>query len=144
MLRTPLCSLAPAAALILQTAALAAQQPTGQRPPAPHPQAPERQLKQLAPGVLTSALPLFATDSIPGFRVEVRDLVMGPNQTAERVPLDGFVLMELRSGTADVTINGRTTRRETESQWVVPRGARVSIKNVAEVTVIRATILTPR
>lgn len=131
-----------APALLVYGAALGAQQPTAQQ--AQRPQVPERTLRQLAPGILASTTPLFTTDSLPGYHVETIDLVMGPNQTAERVPLEGFVLMELRSGAADVTIDGRTTRREAESLWIVRRGARVSIKNAAEVTVIRATTLAPR
>ena len=126
--------------LLLAAAALCAQQPQQQQPPP----APQRELKQLAPGILASAQPLFATDSLPGYRLEVRDLVLGPNQTADRVPLEGFVLMELRSGIAEVSINGRAARREAGSQWLVPRGARVAIKNLAEATVIRATVLVPR
>jgi len=124
-----------AVALLFRTGALGAQQPTATS---------ERTLRQLAPGVLASTTPLFATDSLPGYHVETIDLVLGPNQTAERVPLAGFVLMELRSGAAEVTIDGRTTHREAESQWIVRRGARLAIKNAAEVTVIRATTLTPR
>ncbi len=146
MTRLPRRTLVLAAALLFRVGALGAQQPTAQpaqRPQAPPPP-PERTLRQLAPGILASTTPLFATDSLPGYHVETIDLVMGPNQTAERVPLAGFVLMELRSGAADVTIDGRTTHREAESQWIVRRGARVTIKNAAEVTVIRATTLTPR
>jgi len=148
MTRLPRRTLVLAAALLFRAGALGAQQPTAQpaqRPQVPPPPPPpERTLRQLAPGILASVTPLFTTDSLPGYHVETIDLVMGPNQTAERVPLTGFVLMELRSGAADVTIDGRTTRRETESHWIVRRGARVTIKNAAEVTVIRATTLTPR
>lgn len=115
---------------------------SAQKPPAQQP-APDRTLRQLAPGVLVSAAPLLR-DSLPGYRVEAVDLVLGPNQNAERVPLDGFALMELRSGSAEVTINGQMTRREPDMQWLVPRGATLAIKNLAEVTVIRATILRPR
>ena len=111
--------------------------------PAPQPPAAPT-LVQLAPGVMWSAIPLFTTDSIPGQHVEVRDLVLGPNQNAARVPLTGSVVMELRSGIAETTINGQTTRREAGAIWFVPRGASLSIRNVDEVTVIRATLINPR
>jgi len=101
-------------------------------------------LVQLAPGIMWSATPLLVTDSIPGQHVEVRDLVLGPNQSAARVPLTGFVLMELRSGIAEVTTNGQTTRREAGAIWLVPSGAGLAIRNLAEVTVIRSTLISPR
>src|SRR6266567_3811792 len=103
-----------AAFLFRLSAPLAAQQPTqSQQPP---------RYKQLAPGILASE-PVFATDSLPRYHVEIRDLVLGPKQTAPTVPLEGFVLMELRSGTLQVTINGTATRREAGASWLVPRGA---------------------
>ena len=107
-------------------------------------QAPTVEYRQLAPGVLASATPLFTSDSLPGYTLEVIDLVLGPNQNAERVPLEGFALLELRAGVAQVTINGTATRREAGAHWFVPRGAQFAIRNLAEVTMIRATVFRPR
>ena len=111
--------------LFLLSAPLAAQQqPTqSQQPP---------RYKQLAPGILASE-PVFVTDSPPRHHVEIRDLALGPKQTAPRVPLEGFALMELRSGTLEVTINATATRREAGASWLVPRGARLAIKTRGEV-----------
>jgi hypothetical protein len=99
---------------------------------------------QLAPGVLATEEAVFATDSIPGYQVRVRDLVIGPNQKADAVPLQGHALMELRSGEAEVAINGVSTRRQTGDLWLVPRGARFAIRSLAEATIIRTTMLEPR
>jgi hypothetical protein len=52
--------------------------------------------------------------------------------------------MELRSGIAEVTTNGQTTRREAGAIWLVPSGAGLAIRNLAEVTVIRSTLISPR
>ena len=113
----------------------AQQQEAGHKP---------REVKQLAPGVLASAEPLFTTDSLPRYRVVVRDLMLGPKLEAPKVPLEGFTLMELRAGAVEVSVNGKVTRYETDSYWLVPNGARVAIRNVGELSVIRAVTLIPR
>ncbi len=102
------------------------------------------QYKQLADGVLSNSQPVFATDSLPGYRIEVRALVLGPNKSAPHVPLDGYAIMELRSGVIEVTTNGQLARRETSASWFVPKGARLAIRNLSELAVIRATVFTPR
>jgi hypothetical protein len=120
-------------------AALSCQQPgpdtTRQTPPKPE------VYRQLAEGVMASSEPVFATDSLPNYRVQILNLVVGPNKSAPRVPLDGAALMELRSGTLEVTINGRTTRREIGATWFVPAGAKVALRNLSEVAIIRTTVL---
>lgn len=121
--------------LFLLSAPLAAQQPT-QAPQAPR-------YKQLAPGILASE-PVFMTDSLPRYHVEIRDLVLGPKQVAATVPLAGFTFMELRSGTLEVTVNGTATRREAGAAWLVPRGARLALTNLGEVAVIRSAVFVPR
>ncbi len=111
-----------------------------QQAPPPRP----RELKQLAPGILGSAAPLFMTDSVPRYHIEIRDLMLGPKQNAPDVPLTGFTVMELRSGAVEVSVNGKVTRQEGGGYWLVPTGARVAIRNLAEVSFIRTVTLTPR
>jgi hypothetical protein len=101
------------------------------------------QFKQLAPGILVGAQGIFTTDSLPGYHVQVQDLVMGPKQEAPQIPLEGFAFMELRSGTVEVTIDGKSTRQEAGAWWFVRRGARVAIRNLEEVATIRAIVFTP-
>jgi hypothetical protein len=105
---------------------------------------PPSQYKQLAPGILASSEPLFATDSLPHYRTEVRDFVIGPNQAAPHVPLEGFALMELRSGVIEASINDKPTRHEAGSSWFVPRGARLALRNLSEAAVIHTTVFVPR
>jgi hypothetical protein len=117
------------------------QPPPGQaKPPGP----PAETYKQLAEGVMVSSEPVFTTDSLPQYRIQVQNLVLGPNKSAPRVPVEGFALMELRSGTLEVTINGKSTRQETGSSWFVPQGARLALRNLSEVAVIRATVFVRR
>jgi hypothetical protein len=105
---------------------------------------PAAQYAQLAQGILMSGTPIFATDSIPHYRVEVRDLIVGPKQSAPEVPLKGFALMELRSGIVETTIDGKAERREAGSYWLVPPRSRLAIRNIGEVAIVRVVLLTPR
>jgi hypothetical protein len=116
-------------------------QAAAQQPP---PRAPGQQYTQLAPGVLTSSTPVFTTDSVPRYRVEVRDFVVGPNKTVPRLPTEGYTLLELRAGTIETTAAGKTVRRETGSIWLAPPKSQLAIRNVGEVAIIRATVLIPR
>lgn len=136
----------------LLMAAIAVTVGRAQTPPAQRPQpplgvapAPEaRQWKPLAEGILQGAAPLFATDSIPGFHVEARDLILGPRKEAPVVPLKGYTIMELLSGEADVTIGERTTHQRAGTFWFVPRGKALAIRSTGETAVLRAITLTPK
>jgi hypothetical protein len=136
--RTVLACLALSAAA---PAALSCQQ-TAPDTTRPAPQKPET-YRQLAEGVMASSEPVFATDSLAHYRVRVLNLVLGPNQNAPRVPLEGAAIMELRSGTVAVSINGKTTRQEVGATWFVPDGAKLALKNLSEVVIIRTTVLAP-
>jgi hypothetical protein len=100
--------------------------------------------RQLAEGVLVSSEPVFTTDSLPHYRIQVQNLVLGPNQNAPQVHLEGFALMELRSGTLEMTIDGKSARQETGTSWFVHQGARLALRNVSEVAIIRTTTFVPR
>ena len=95
----------------------------------------------LAPGVASATR--FATDSLPGYHVEVRDLLLGPIETAPDVPLDGFALMELSTGEIEISIDERKERREAGDLWFVRRGARIAIRNLGEIATIHTTVLRP-
>jgi hypothetical protein len=137
-----------ASAVVLLLASGIHVRAAGQTPPAPT-QPPRASAAEtftvLAPGVLWSATPVFASDAMPGQHVEVRNLIFGPNQNAPWVPVTtGFVLMELRAGVVEVTIDGQTSRKEGTNTWLVPRGAQLAIRNLTEITVIRTTLFLPR
>ena len=116
-------------------------QAVAQQPPSA---TPGQQYTQVAQGVLTSSTPLFTTDSVPRYRVEVRDFVVGPEKAVPRLPTEGYTLLELRAGTIETTSEGKAVRRETGSVWLVPPKSAVAIRNVGEVAILRATVLIPR
>lgn len=116
-------------------------QAVAQRPP---PGNQVRQYTQVAEGVLTSSTPLFVTDSIPRYHVEVRDFIIGPNKSAPRVPIEGFAVFELRAGMIETTTGGKAVRRETGDIWLVPARTPLAVRNLGEVAILRATVLVPR
>lgn len=127
-------SLLALSALQVSTAPTLAQQQA--QPPG------RRQFTPYAEGILSAQV--FATDSVPGYRTVVLDLLMGPNMEAPDVPIRAFALMELRSGRIETTLNDVTEVREVDDVWIVPAGARLSIRNLSEVAVIRTMTLDPR
>jgi len=86
----------------------------------------------------------FTTDSLRGYHTEVRDLVFGPHSEASELPLDGDALMELRTGTIEVTLRGDKKERKAGEYWLVKRGARLAIRNVGELAVIRTILFRTR
>src|SRR5690242_5604080 len=72
-------------AAVVPTRLLAQQQDTSRSP-----------YTLYAPGVLSATY--FASDSLLGYRMEVRDLLLGPRGEAPNVPVPGFALMEVRAG----------------------------------------------
>jgi hypothetical protein len=97
---------------------------------------------QLAAGILTTTH--FVTDSVRGYHIETRDLVVGAHQTSPAVPIDGFEVMELRSGSVEVAIAGRSARYRAGDYWFVRPEQRVAIRNLGELAVIHTLVLVPR
>jgi hypothetical protein len=61
----------------------------------------------------------FAAPALPGFRVEVRDLIVAPVEKPSPVPLSGGGLVEFRTG-AGLALLG-------EKEWEIKAGAFVSV-----------------
>ena len=78
----------------------------------------------------------FVTDiKFPGgptFEVKVYDWVIGPRQELPSFPLEGFATIEVKAGEVITVIDGVTTTRHEGEHWVVPEGARLSIRPNAE------------
>jgi hypothetical protein len=74
----------------------------------------------------------FATDiefpGGPAFRVKVYDWVIGPRQELSSFPLEGFATIEVKAGEVVTMIDGATVVRHEGEHWVVPEGARLSIR----------------
>ena len=90
---------------------------------------------QLAQGLFTRTM--YAAASGTGYRVEVRDLLVGPGQRTEEVSLPGAAVLEFRSGNGAITAGGKRQEFAARSTFVLSEGQAFVIENSAE---IRATI----
>ena len=90
-------------------------------------QQPENPYKQLAPGLLTRTL--FIAPSGSGFRVEIRDFLVGPRQRTSDVSLPGPAILEVRSGSGFVTVAGYSQKVQIGSTFALPEGAAFAIDN---------------
>lgn len=74
----------------------------------------------------------FTTDiAFPGgphLEVKVYDWLIGPRQELQDFPLEGLATIEVKAGEVEVTVNGVTRVREEGEHFVVPPGAKLSLK----------------
>lgn len=56
------------------------------------------------------------------------DWVIGPRQEFTNFPLEGFATIEVKAGEAETTVDGVTAVRHEGEYWVVPEGAKLSIR----------------
>ncbi len=88
---------------------------------------PRQPYSQLNPGIMTRTLFEVATSN--GYRVEVRDVLVGPRQRTERVSLPGAAVFEIRSGGGILTVNGKRQELSPGSTLSLSEGQAFSIEN---------------
>jgi len=88
---------------------------------------PRNPYAQLAPGIATRTL--FETSSDRGYRVEVRDLLVGPGKRTENVSLPGAAVFDIRSGIGVITIGGRPQNLTVGSTFTVADRETFTIEN---------------
>jgi len=64
----------------------------------------------------------------PSFQVKIYDWVMGPRQEFPEFPLEGLATIEVKAGEVETTINGLTAVYHEGQYFVVPAGARLTMK----------------
>jgi hypothetical protein len=73
----------------------------------------------------------FTTDVVfpggPGFQVKVYAWVIGPRGEVPSFPLEGFAIIEVKSGEIETTINGVTTTRRAGEHFAVPEGGQLGL-----------------
>ena len=77
------------------------------------------------------------SDLLRGYHMVVQDLTFGPRATAD-IPVAGTVIMELRGGHIDVTLDGKPLQVQSGDFWVVEPNAHLTVHNRDELAVIRA------
>ncbi len=91
---------------------------------------PQNPYDQLAPGLLTRTL--YRVASGTGYRVEVRDLLVGPGQQTSEVSLPGAGVFELRSGSGVITADGKRQEVRVGSAFALSEGQAFAISNRGE------------
>jgi len=91
---------------------------------------PENPYTQVAKGLLTRTV--YQAASGTGYRVEVRDLLVGPGQSSPEVSLPGAAVFEVRSGNAIVTSAGKPLEVRAGSAFALSEGASFAIENRAD------------
>lgn len=87
---------------------------------------PANPFTSITPGLF--ARTVYSADSGAGYRVEVRDLLVGPGQKASG-SLPGAAVLEIRSGAGTMTVAGRTQELRTGSTLSLPDGQAFAIQN---------------
>ena len=64
----------------------------------------------------------------PNLQVKVYDWLIGPRQEVQDFPLEGLATIEVKAGEVEVTVNGVTSVREEGEHFVVPPGAKMSLR----------------
>lgn len=143
----------PAAILATAAIQLGCQAVTGTRgdgtAPLPKPPAgelmpsdyqPEQPYVAQAQGLLMRTV--FSADSGAGYRVEVRDLLVGPRQRTARGSLPGAAVLEVRSGAGAVNAGGRPLSVRVGTTFALAEGETISVVNDGEMPIaIRAYVL---
>jgi hypothetical protein len=75
-------------------------------------------------------------------RLEVRNLILGRSRASD-VPTPTDILMELRGGAVNTTINGQAQEHIQGDFWTVEKGSKLTIENQGQVAIIRAVYVYP-
>ncbi len=104
---------------------------------------PQNPYLQVVPGLLSRAL--FAADEADGMRVEVRDLLVGPNQTSASTILPGTATCEVRSGSGVLSLGEKRQQFHIGETFVIPDGQNFTIANESEIPIgIRVHLISAR
>lgn len=93
-------------------------------------QQPKNPYTTLAAGIMTRTL--FESSSGRGYRVEVRDLLVGPGQRAENVSLPGAAVFEIRSGNGVLTVAASARELKLGSTFALAEGQSFTVENKSD------------
>ena len=94
---------------------------------------PKNPYVQLAPGILTRTL--FEASSGKGYRVEVRDLLIGPRMRSATVSLPGAAVIEVQEGGGTIVIADRPQEFNPGATFSVPENATFAIENKSDIAI---------
>jgi len=85
---------------------------------------------EVSKGLLTRTV--FETDAPGDVHIEVRDLLVGPGQTAASVSLPGAAVFEVRLGSGNVVVDGKIREIQTGSTMALSEGESFVVENKGE------------
>jgi hypothetical protein len=94
---------------------------------------PQNPYSQLGSGIMTRTL--YETAAMNGLRVEVRDLLVGPQQRTGRVTLPGSAVCEVRSGSGVLTAGGKGREFQVGAAFLLSDSESFAIENTSEIPV---------
>jgi hypothetical protein len=101
---------------------------------------PEIPYSEEIPGCLTRTV--YEADSGEGYRILIRDLLVGPGKSAAGISLPGAAVLEVRSGSGSLVLGGETVKLATGSTVEVAAGQPIDLENASQIALtIRAFIL---
>ena len=104
---------------------------------------PQNPYTQLVSGLLSRTL--FSNPDADGTRVEVRDLLVGPNQKTASATLPGTAVCEVRSGDGVLTMGNKRQQFRMGEAFVIPEGENFTIANESEIPIgIRVHLISAR
>ena len=77
-------------------------------------------------------------------RVTIHQWSIPPKQKVDALAEHGFLLVSVRAGKVNVTINGKTEQHRTEDMWTVPENAKMSVEAPGEAAILEVVSFTVR
>jgi len=101
---------------------------------------PAKPYSQSSPNLFARVV--FEADGPPGYRVEVRDLMIPPKKKAADVKLPGAAFLEVRYGAALLTLDGRQQQLAMGNTLAISQGQAFTVESTSnESLTIRAQIV---
>ncbi len=101
---------------------------------------PANPYAQTAPGLLSRKV--FDAPGPTGMHIEVQDLLVGPTQRAENIKLVGTLVLDVRSGSGVVIIDGQRQQLKPGSTFTIPDGKSFTVENTTnEAIQLRAYVV---
>ena len=77
-------------------------------------------------------------------RVTIHQWTVLPKQKIDSLAEHGFLLVTVRSGKVNVTVNGQASQHRTDDIWTVPDNAKMSVEAPGEAAVLEVVSFTAR
>jgi hypothetical protein len=84
---------------------------------------------------------VFAADGPPGYRLEVRELIVTAHKRTEAISLPGGALFEVRYGSGALDEGGKRREIKAGSTFLITEGETVTMENTSELPLVARVYL---